>query len=73
MSTILPHMVWPFLVQIENAGLKCAARGTLEIQDPKIDICAPSHIFVRPYLRNEGKYRQSEKKLVKQRHVVYMS
>jgi len=30
---------------------------------------APSHNFVGPYLRNEGMYRQSEKKLVKQRGV----
>jgi len=31
MSTILPHMVW----RIYNAGMKCAARGSLEIQDAK--------------------------------------
>jgi len=30
----------------------------------KIAIAAPSHNFVGPYLRNEGMYRQSEKKLV---------
>jgi len=36
--------------------MKCAARGSLEIQDakksPKIAISAPSHNFVRLYLRN---------------------
>jgi len=44
------------LVRIYNAGLKCAARGSLQIQDakksPKIDIWAPSHNFVGLYLRN---------------------
>jgi len=39
-----------------------------EIQDakksPKIAICAPSHNFVGIYIRNEGMYRQSEKKLL---------
>jgi len=38
------------LVQIYEAGLKRAARGSLEIQDaknsPKIAISAPSHNFV---------------------------
>ena len=44
------------LVRIWNAGLKCAARGSLQIQDakksPKIAISAPSHNFVGSYLRN---------------------
>ena len=44
------------LVQILYAGLKCAARGLLEMQDakisPKIAIWAPSHNFVGLYLRN---------------------
>ena len=39
------------LMQIYNAGLKCAACGSLEIQDAKIcekfAICTPSHTFVR--------------------------
>jgi len=38
------------LVRIWNAGLKSAARGSLEIQDAKmtqkIAICAPSHNFI---------------------------
>jgi len=56
------------LVQISNAGLKCAARGSLEIQDAKmtqkIAICGPSHNFVGLYLRKQGMCRQSEKKLI---------
>ena len=56
------------LVRIQNAGLKCAARGSLQIQDakksPKIAISAPSHNFVGLYLRNQGIYRQSEKNLL---------
>jgi len=44
------------LVRIYDAGLKCAARGKLEIQDAKmtqkIAISAPSHNFVVLYLRN---------------------
>jgi len=44
------------LVRIWNAGLKCAARDSLQMQDPKkspnMAIWAPSHNFVGPYLRN---------------------
>ena len=44
------------LVRISDAGLKRAARGSLQIQDakksPKIAIWAPSHNFVGLYLRN---------------------
>jgi len=44
------------LVRIKNAGLKCADRGSLQIQDakksPKIAIWAPSHKFNGLYLRN---------------------
>jgi len=44
------------LVRIYNAGLKCAARGSLQIQDakksPKIAIWAPLHNFDGLYLRN---------------------
>jgi len=44
------------LAQISDAGLKRAARGSLEMQDakksPKIAIWAPSHNFVGLYLRN---------------------
>jgi len=44
------------LVRIYNAGLKRAARSSMEMQDPKnrlkIAIWAPSHNFVGLYLRN---------------------
>jgi len=44
------------LMQISDAGLKRAARGSLEMQDakksPKIAIWAPSHNFVGLCLRN---------------------
>jgi len=44
------------LVQISDAGLKRATRGSLEMQDakksPKIAIWAQSHNFVGLYLRN---------------------
>ena len=44
------------LVRIWNACLKCAARGSLKIQDakklPKIAIWAPPHNFVGLYLHN---------------------
>ena len=44
------------LVRIENADLKRAARGSLEIQDaknrPEVAIWAQSHNFVGLYLRN---------------------
>jgi len=49
----------------EYMCLKCAARGSLEMQDPKnrqkCAIWTPSHNFVGRYLRNSGMYRQSEK------------
>jgi len=44
------------LVRISDAGLKRAARSSLEMQEakksPKIAIWAPSHNFVGLYLRN---------------------
>jgi len=40
------------LVRIYNACLKCAARGSLTIQDAKIAICASSYNFVGLYVRN---------------------
>jgi len=35
----------------------------------KFAIWAPSHNFIGLYLRNEGTYRQSEKKLVRQQYL----
>jgi len=32
--------------------MKCAARGSPEMQDAKNAIWAPSHNFMGPYLRN---------------------
>jgi len=41
---------------MQIAGVKCAARGSLEMQDPKnrqkLAIWAPSHNFIGLYLRN---------------------
>jgi len=55
MSTIIAGVA---LVQIWNAGLRCAACGSLEMQHPKfrqkITISAPSGNFVGLYLRNYG-------------------
>jgi len=39
----------------------------------KFAIWAPSHNFVGLYLPNEGTYRQSEKKLIKQQYLLHMS
>jgi len=41
-------------------------------KSPKITIWAPSHNFVGLYFRNQGTYRQSEKKLVNQQYVLQM-
>jgi len=42
-------------------------------KSPKIAIWAPSHnFFVGLYLRNQGMYRQSEKKLVKQQYLLVL-
>jgi len=44
------------VVRIQNVGLKCAARGSLAMQDrkncQKLAVWAPSHNFVGLYLRN---------------------
>jgi len=57
------------LVRIWNAGLKRAVRSSLKMPDAKnrqkFTICTPSHNFIGLYLRNEGAYRQLERKLVK--------
>ena len=61
MSTILPHI------------MKCAARGSLKIQDAKItqkiDICAPSHNFVS-YIFATNTYINNRKKFVKQQYLL---
>ena len=64
------------LVRISNAGLKCAARGSLEIQDAKmsekIAISAPSHNFraISSQLRHVSTIG---KKLVEQQYVLHVS
>jgi len=57
MSTVLLHNTHGVaIVQIQNAGLKSAAYGSLEMQDPKIAekiaICAPSRNIARLCLHN---------------------
>jgi len=65
------------LVRISNAGLICAAHGSLQMQDlksrQKFAIWAPSHSFVGLYLCNWDTYQQSEIKLVKQQCLPHMS
>ena len=51
MSTVFPHMVWPWC-EFKNACLKCAARCSLKYRTQKIAILVPSHNFVGLYLRN---------------------
>jgi len=61
MSTILPHMVWPyckFRMHVWNALY--AAHWKYRTQ--KNCLLAPSHNFVGLYLRSWGMYQQSEKK-----------
>jgi len=57
------------LVRIQNVDLKCAARGSLEIQDPKdrrkFAIWAPSHNVVGLYLHKKATYIDNRKKFAK--------
>ena len=72
MSAILPHMVSPYCeFKMQAWNLLHAAR--LKHGTQKIAFWAPSHNFVELYLRNQGTYRQLEKKLVKQQYVLHMS
>ena len=63
------------LVQIEDAGLKAAARGSLKTQDakksPKIAIWAPSHKVVGYIFAIKARI-DNRKKLVKQQYVLHM-
>ena len=56
------------LVRIQNAGLKCGARGSLEMQNAKnlqnFAICAPSHEFVGLHLSNKGNIDNQKKNLL---------
>ena len=61
MSTILPHMVWPYSPNLECRAEMCCTRLDGNTGRKKIAILAPSYNFVGLYLRSEGIYRQSEK------------
>jgi len=72
MSTILPHMMRPlceFRMHVWN--VQHMARWKYRTQ--KVAINAPCHNFVGLYLCNNGMYRRSEKKLVKQQYLLHMS
>ena len=67
MSAILPHMVWPkceFKMQVWNQLHAARWKHRTQKKSAKITIWAPSHNFVGLYLRNQGMYRQSEKKML---------
>jgi len=59
-----------------NAGLKCAARGSLEIQDAKmmqkIAICAPLHNF-SGYIFATKAHINNREKLVTQQYLLHTS
>jgi len=61
-------------VRIWNAGLKCAALGSLKNtgrkKSPKIAISAPSHKFVGLYLPNKARI-DNRKKIVKHQYVLH--
>ena len=73
MSTIglLRHTMWS--ANLECMSEMCCTRLVGNTGRKKIAICAPSYKFFGLYLRNEGMYRQSEKKLVKQQYLLHMS
>jgi len=84
MSSCLPYFyTWCGLsTNLECRSEMCCTQLAVssdvqEIQDAKmtqkIAICGPLHNFVRLYVRNEGVYRQSEKKLVKQQYLLHTS
>jgi len=65
MSTILPRMMWPyckFRMHVWNVLHATDWKYRMQRLCKKIAICAPSHNFFRLYRRNQGIYRQSEKK-----------
>jgi len=64
------------LVRIYNAGLKCAARGSLEMQNPKIAKKSPSghhHTILSGYIFATKAHIDNRKKLVKQQYLLQMS
>jgi len=74
MSTILSHMVWPWCIY--NAGLKCAACGSLKIQVEKIIKNSPSghhHTTLSDCIFAIKAHIDDRKKLVKQQCLLHMS
>jgi len=65
MSTILPHMMW-LSAHLERRSEMSCMQLAENTRCQKIAICTPWHKFVGLHLRNQGMYRQSGKKLVKQ-------
>jgi len=65
------------LVRISDAGLKHAARASLEMQDPKrspkIAIWAPSHNLLGYIFAPEARIDNRKKKLAKQQYVLQVS
>jgi len=69
MSTILLHDV--ALVRIQNAGLKCAARGSLNIQDAKIRLMRTIAQLYRAVSSQLGASIDNRKKLGKQQYLFH--
>ena len=68
MSTILPHMVWPY------ANLECrSARGSLEIQDAKKSPFWHHRTTLSGYIFGTKACIDSRKKTVKQQYLLHMS
>jgi len=65
------------LAQICNAGLECAARGSLEMQDgrksPKIAIWGPAHSLSDYIFATKAYIDNQKKKLVKQQYLLHMT
>jgi len=61
------------LVRIYNAGVKCAAHGSLEIQDAKNRHFGTVAQFCRAISSEQRHDRQSEKKFVKHQYLLHMS
>ena len=51
MSTILPHMVWPYTANLECISEMCCTRLAENTKCKKIAISAPSNNFVGPCLK----------------------
>jgi len=63
-------------MQIKNAGVKCAARGSLEMQDPKIAKNSPSGhhpTSLSGYIFAIKARIDNRKKPVKQQYLFHMS